>query len=290
MGVKLFGQYLVEKKVVLAEQVREAIEYQERTNVSFEDLAVEMGMVQPAEVVRARKQQQKEPLPIAETLVRMGYMTTFQREAVLNRQRGRHVYLGQALVELGHLSHETVEEELAIFEAEQAVYRTEEVRLPAGVPQAEFCQVSADLAFKLLTLVAWIKHRPDEARIVARFDGRDCIVSMSFVGDVSAMFVVSASRAAAVQITRALLNAEDADKQPEEVILDAVKEFANVVCGSIVAKATRSNTKKIEIVPPDEYPVEEDRVVHVPEDMVGVLFPLVVAGDAAIDFALFMNP
>jgi CheY-specific phosphatase CheX len=288
MAVKFFGQYLVEKQVVLAEQVREAIEYQERTNVSFEDLAVEMGMVQPAEVVRARKQQQKEPLPIDETLVRMGYMTTFQREAVLNRQRGRHVYLGQALVELGHLSHETVEEYLATFESEQAVYRTDEVRLPAGVPQPEFCQITADLAFKMATLVAWIKHRPEEARIVTKFDGRDFIASMSFVGDVSAMFVVSASRAAAMQITRALLNTDEA--QPEEVLLDAVKEFANVICGSAVAKGTRSFNRKIEIVPPDEYPVEEDRVVHVPEDMVGVLFPLVVAGDAAIDFALLLNP
>jgi CheY-specific phosphatase CheX len=289
MGVKFFGQYLVEKQIVLAEQVREAIEYQERTNVSFEDLAVEMGMVQPSEVVRARKQQQKEPMPIDEALVRMGYMTTFQREAVLNRQRGRHVYLGQALVELGHLSHETVEEHLASFEAEQAPYRTDDVRLPAGTPQAEFCAVTADLAFKMATLVAWIKHRPEESRIVTKFDGRDYIVSMSFVGDVSAMFVISASRPAALQITRALLNLEDAEKQTEEVLLDAVKEFANVICGSAVAKIARGS-KKVEIVPPDEYPVEEDRVVHVPEDMVGVFFPLVVAGDASLDFALFLNP
>jgi CheY-specific phosphatase CheX len=289
MAVKFFGQYLVEKQIVLAEQIREAIEYQERTNITFEDLAVEMGMVQPAEVVRARKQQQKEPLGIDETLVRMGYMTTFQREAVLNRQRGRHVYLGQALVELGHLSHETVEEYLATFESEQAVYRTEDVRLPAGVPQQEFCQIAADLAFKMATLVAWIKHRPDEARVVTKFEGRDFIVSMSFVGDVSAMFVVSASRTAALQVIRALLNSEEAEKASEEVLLDAVKEFANVICGSVVAKATRGNNKKVEIVPPDEYPVEEDRVVHVPEDMVGVFFPLVVAGDAAMDFAILLN-
>ena len=289
MAVKFFGQYLVEKQVVLAEQIREAIEYQERTNITFEDLAVEMGMVQPAEVVRARKQQQKEPLSIDDTLVRMGYMTTFQREAVLNRQRGRHVYLGQALVELGHLSHETVEEYLATFEAEQAIYRTDDVRLPAGVPQHEFCQIAADLAFKMATLVAWIKHRPDDARIVTKFDGRDFIVSMSFVGDVSAMFVVSASRAAALQVTRALLNSEDAEKASDEVLLDAVKEFANVICGSVVAKATRGNNRKVEIVPPDEYPVEEDRIVHVPEDMVGVFLPLVVAGDASMDFAILLN-
>jgi CheY-specific phosphatase CheX len=290
MAVKFFGQYLVEKQVVLAEQIREAIEYQERTNVSFESLAVEMGMVQPAEVERARKQQQKEPISIDETLVRMGYMTTFQREAVLNRQRGRHVYLGQALVELGHLSHETVEEHLTVFEADQAIYRTDEVRLPSGVPQPEFCQIAADLAFKMATLVAWIKHRPDEARVVTKFDGRDFIVSMSFVGDVAGMFVASASRAAALQVTRALLNSDEAEKASDEVLLDAVKEFVNVICGSVVAKATRGVNRKIEIVPPDEYPVEEDRVVHVPEDMVGVFFPLVVAGDAALDFALLLNP
>lgn len=289
MGVKFFGQYLVEKQVVMAEQIREAIEYQEKTNISFDDLAVEMGMVDPAEVVRARKQQQREPLPIDEMLVRMGYMTTFQREAVLNRQRGRHVYLGQALVELGHVSHETIEEHLSVFEADQAIYRTDDIRLPAGVPEAEFCKSTADVAFKLLTIVAWIKHRPEEARVVTSFTGRDYIISMSFVGDVSGMFVVSASRAAALSMTRALLNTDDVEKQPEEVVLDAVKEFANVVCGSAVAKASRMN-RKVEIVPPDEYPVEEDRVVHVPEDMVGLFLPLVVAGDAAVDFALLMNP
>jgi CheY-specific phosphatase CheX len=289
MGVKFFGQYLVEKQIVLAEQVREAIEYQEKTNISFEDLAVEMGMVAPAEVARARKQIQKEPLPIDDMLVRMGYMTTFQREAVLNRQRGRHVYLGQALVELGHVSHETIEEHLAAFEGDQAVYRTDDVRLPAGIPEEDFCRSTADLAFKMATLVAWIKHRPDEARIVTSFEGREFVVGISFVGDVAGMLLVSASRAAASSICRALLNQDTTDAQPEEIVLDAVKEFANVIAGSAVAKTSRVG-RKVEIVPPDEYPVEADRIVHVPEDMVGIFLPLVVAGDSAIDFALLMNP
>jgi CheY-specific phosphatase CheX len=288
MGVKFFGQYLIEKQVVMAEQVREAIEYQERTNISFQDLAIEMGMVSPAEVARGKKQQEREPLPMEETLVRMGYMTTFQREAVLNRLRSRHVYLGQALVELGHVSHETIEENLTVFEAEQAVFRTDDIRMPPGVPQEAFCRAAADISYKLLTIVAWIKHRPEVPEIVSKFDGREFIVSMTFVGDVSGMYVVSASRPAALSIARALLNQDDVDKLPADAVLDAVKEFANVVCGSVVAKAAALG-KKVDIVPPDEYPVEEDRVVHIPEDMVGLYLPLVVAGDSAIDFALFMN-
>ncbi len=288
MGVKFFGQYLVEKQVVLAEQIREAIEYQEKTNISFEALAVEMGTVTPQEVARARKQQQKEPMPLDEVLVRMGYMTSFQREAVLNRQRGRHVYLGQALVELGHVSHDTIDAQLTVFENEQAIFRTDDVTLPRGVPEPEFCRTTADLAFKLATLVAWIKNRPDEPRIVTQFPGRDFVVSIAFVGDVSGMLVVSASSGAANSITRALLNQDSTDSQPDEIILDAVKEFGNVIAGSAVAKASRAG-RKVEIVPPDEYPMESDRVVHVPEDMVGIFFPLVVVGEGALDFALFMN-
>ncbi len=288
MAVKFFGQYLVEKQVVMAEQVREAIEYQERTNVSFQDLAVEMGMVIASEVLRAKKQQERDPLPIDETLVRMGYMTTFQREAVLNRLRARHVYLGQALVELGHVSHETIEENLMAFEADQAIYRTDDIRLPAGVPQEGLCRIAADIAYKLLTIVSWIKHHPDAPRLVTTFQGREFLVSMTFVGDVSGMFVVSASRPAALSIARALLNQDDVEKLSHEAVMDAVKEFTNVICGSIVAKAV-SIGKKVDIVPPDELPVEADRSVQIPEDMVGLLLPLVVASDSAIDFALFMN-
>ncbi len=288
MGVKFFGQYLVEKQVVVADQIREAIEFQERTNISFEALAVEIGIVAASEVARARKQQQKEPVSMEIMLVQMGYMTTFQREAVINRQRARHIYLGQALVELGHVSHETIEEHLAAFDIDQAVFRTGEVRLPAGIPHLEFCRDTADVASKLLTLVAWIKHRLEDGRVVTQFLGHDHIVTMTLVGDVSGMFVVSASHHAAVAIARAFLNHEDAEHLPHEVLIDAVKEFANVVCGSAVAKAAQIGLK-VDIVPPDEFPVEADRVVHVPEDMVGLFLPLVVAGDSALDFAILLN-
>ena len=161
-------------------------------------------------------------------------------------------------------------------------------RAMVGDALARDRRIAADIAYKLLTIVSWIKHHPDAPRVVTTFQGGEFLVSMTFVGDVSGMFVVSASRPAALSIARALLNQDDVEKLSHEAVMDAVKEFANVICGSIVAKAV-SIGKKVDIVPPDELPVEADRSVQIPEDMVGLFLPLVVASDSAIDFALFMN-
>ena len=288
MAVKFFGQFLVEQRAVSAEQILEAIRLQEKRNLKFGDMAIQMGMLTERQMETAHKAQRREDLPLGDMLVKLGFLNNFQREAIIAKQKSQHLYIGEALVEIGALDHTKLEHFLNEFKLDQAAYVTDDIDMPEDVPHRDFCRFCADITYKLLTRMAGIRHRPVPAQIVDALEGNDVVVSMNMLGTVNAMFIVSVSRDIMVAIAKSVLEIDDVTPEPDEVLIDTVKEFANVVCGSIVAKAAALG-KKVDIVPPDEYPVEEDRVVHIPEDMVGLYLPLVVAGDSAIDFALFMN-
>jgi CheY-specific phosphatase CheX len=288
MAVKFFGQYLVEQRVVSADQIRRAIELQDKRNLKFGDMAVQMGFITPRQIETAHRAQRSEDLPLGDMLVKLGFLTSFQREAVIARQKSQHLYIGEALVELGAITHDKLEHHLNEFKLDQAAFVTDDIEMPAEVPHADFCRFCADIAYKLLTRMAGIRHRPLPAQVVDALEGNDVVVSMNMLGTVNAMFIVSVSRDIMLTIAKSVLEVEDATPEPEEVLVDTVKEFANVVLGNVVAKS-QVKGYKIEIVPP-ELIEAGDGLIAVPEEMVGVYFPVVVPDGSRCEFALFVAP
>ncbi len=288
MAVKFFGQYLVEQRVVTSDQILAAIQLQEKRNLKFGDMAIQMAFVSDRQMETAHKAQRREDLPLGDMLVKLGFLTNFQREAVIARQKAQHLYIGEALVEIGALDHGKLDHYLNEFKLDQAAYITDDIEMPADVPHLDFCRFCADITYKLLTRMAGIRHRPAPAQLVDALEGNDVVVSMNMLGTVNAMFVVSVSRDIMVAIAKCVLEEPDVSAEPDEVLLDTVKEFANVVLGNVVAKA-QIKGYKVEIVPPELLEVG-DGLVAVPEGMVGVYFPVIVPDGSRCEFALFVTP
>ncbi len=288
MAVKFFGQFLVEQRVVSAEQILAAIKLQESRNLKFGDMAVFLGFLSERQMELAHRAQRREDLPLGDMLVKLGFLTNFQREAVLARQKSQHLFIGEALVELAVLDHTKLGYYLNEFKLDQAAYITDDIDMPEDVPHRDFCVFCADITYKLLTRMAGVRHRPVPAQIVDALEGNDVVVTMSLVGSVNAMFIVSVSREIMNALARSVLEIDDVGPEPDEVLIDTVKEFANVVIGNVVAKA-QIKGYKVDIVPPELLEVG-DGLIAVPGNMVGVYFPVVVPNGSRCEFALFVTP
>ena len=288
MAVKFFGQFLVEQRAVSADQILEAIRLQETRNLKFGDMAIQMGLLTDRQMETAHKAQRREDLPLGDMLVKLGFLNNFQREAIIAKQKSQHLYIGEALVEIGAVDHSKLEHYLNEFKLDQAAYITDDIEMPDDVPHPDFCRFCADITYKLLTRMAGVRHRPVPAQVVDALEGNDVVVSMNMLGSVNAMFIVSVSRDIMVAIAKSVLEIDDITPEPDEVLIDTVKEFANVVLGNVVAKA-QIKGYKIEIVPPELLEVG-DGLIAVPEEMVGVYFPVVVPDGSRCEFALFVAP
>ena len=286
MAVKFFGQYLVEKGIVSSETLLKAIELQESTNLSFGETAIAMQLMNTADVERVNMAQRGEDLRFGDMAVKLGILSEEQVRHVLTRQKNDHIYIGESLVRVGGLTPGELEIRLGEFKAEQALYATDKVAIPAGAPFPQFLEIAADLTYKMLTRVALLNCRPDLPVVADRLEPNDVIAAMDLYGDINARYFISVSTAIQKKIARAILSEENVDGEPQEVLEDTVMEFVNVVCGNLVAKAAQIGIN-IDIAPPEITDGSEGATPLLGQT--GLLFPVALAEGGEVTMAIFIK-
>ncbi|NMB75342.1 MAG: hypothetical protein GYA21_09445 [Myxococcales bacterium] len=279
MGIQFFGEFLIERWVVTRGQLIEALELQEYRNLKFGELAVRRGFMTPDQVREVNELQRSTDLRFGDLAVAKGMLTPEKAREILTYQKNNYLMLGEALLELGHISEDVLERELAIFQEEQARYRVvEEVAMPEALPAAELLRAAVDLTRKLFLRVAGITVKVAAGRDA---DGAPegefhLSVGVRFTGSPQVQYVLSVSSEIAVEVASRILG-QDATRESEEMVEDAVKEFTNLVCGNTAA-ALAQQGKDVEISPPETLPA-------VPAPAPGsrlVVFPLHVT-EGALD-------
>ncbi|MEJ2201287.1 MAG: hypothetical protein P8X63_09800 [Desulfuromonadaceae bacterium] len=149
MAVKFFGQFLLEKGVVGQKALLQAIDLQETTNLKFGATALSMGLLTVEAFERIHDAQRVDDLKFGDMAVKLGILTEEQVKQVLTRQKNNHLYIGEALVRIGALNADELKQYLDEFKTDQAPYVVDKVVIPAGVPQANICEIIADLKNKL---------------------------------------------------------------------------------------------------------------------------------------------
>ena len=279
MAVMFFGQYLVEKGIVSRESLLKAIALQESVNLSVGAMAVAIGLLTEEEVERVNQLQRSEDLRFGDLAVRLGMLTAEQLQQLLTRQKRDHLYIGEALVRVGGLDEAELMRYLADFRAHQALYATDRVEIPAGVPTPAAWEIFADLTYKMLTRVAHLTFHPEPCRVIRELESFHVVAALDFHGDLNGTYLFAVSAAARLKIARAILNEERVEHEERELLDDTVQEFVNVVCGNIAAKLAQQG-KAIEITPPRLIP--GDHGVSVPAGRTGLLFPVSLSyGDTA---------
>lgn len=250
MAVMFFGQYLVERGIVSREVLLKAIGLQERTNLSFGDTAVSMGLLTPSDADRINQAQRSQDMRIGDLSVKMGLLSEEQVMAILGEQKRRHLYIGEAVVNSGGFSATDLERYLQEFKADQAKYATDNVTIPVGIQHPELWEMMADLTYKMLTRVARVTFHSETCRQVNTIPQFPIVAAMEISGDISVKYIFGCTEGLQSKIAAAILGTDDVSKEPKEVLDDTVMEFVNVVCGNIAAKAVQMG-KQMDIHPPE---------------------------------------
>jgi CheY-specific phosphatase CheX len=250
MGVKFIGQFLLERGAITREQLLLATELQERRNRPLGAYAVERGYLTPAQAEQINREQQVTDRRFGELALTMGLLNDAQINDVLTLQKQGRIRIGEALVAAGALDAAGFEEHFAAFQADQAIYQTGTVELPEGTPCADLVRVCIDLSEKLLLRVAGLTPKRGVALLPADLAAPELLtISIGFSGSATVQFAFSASKDVAVAIARRVLG--PAMALSDELVVDALKEFCNVVCGNICGKLSQPENP-LEIGPPED--------------------------------------
>lgn len=286
MAVKFFGQFLIEEGAITRQSLLQAIDLQEKTNLKFGDMVIEMSLMTTAEAARVHRAQRSEDLLFGDMAVKLGYLTDDQVQQVLSRQRNNHLYIGEALIKVGALSEAGLETYLQQFKQDQVPYISEKIEIPAAVPHRPIWEMVADLTYKMLTRVAGMSFRTGPCTVIDKLPKRPIIAEMGFSGEVSARYLLSVSESTRNLVAKAILNEETVENEDVEILDDSVKEFVNIVCGNIVAKAAQLG-HSIDITPPE---MRQDGAsgVDVPMGHTGLMFPIYLTDGEVFELTIFI--
>jgi CheY-specific phosphatase CheX len=248
MGVKFFGQYLIERGAVNAEQVRAALNLMDAENRTIGELAVEGRFISEADADKVNAEQRHRDMPFGELAAEMGLLNEEQIDNLVQLQWRTRLRIGQALVRLKHLGKVRLEELLISYEEEQAPHRIENLALPVGLDSNALAPFVLDLFTNLLMRVARIATRVGNGEPIAEPPDFPVQVAVSVSGESGLLICLVGDEEFSRQVA-SKVSGLDAESLDMEMLLDGVGEFLNVLVGNAMALAER-NGIAMELEPP----------------------------------------
>jgi hypothetical protein len=234
MSIKFFGQFLVERAEVDAGHVREALDLLDRTNRAIGEIAVAEGMMTFAEAEQVTIAQRSVDKSFGDLAVELDLLNRQDLVACLMTQRGSHLKIGEALVQLGHLASDRLEALLDEFKVDQAQYQLGAIQqLPDQLANNRAASHILDLLPKFALRIAGLRVKIGVPQPLCEAPPYAHQVSVQVSGPRSLEITLMGDSDFCMPLavgTSAMASSEIDD----ELITDAVGEFLNVVCGNTV--------------------------------------------------------
>lgn len=261
MGIKFFGQYLLEKGVISKEQLLDAVAFQEKQNIKIGVYAMRKGYINKEQLENILREQKNSDLKFGEIAIKMRYLTAEQVNEIITKQQNDHVYLGTALVMKGYMRKDVLDKELQEYQREQMEY-TPLRSFPAKIDNEADLIYLVELIERLLLRIADLKvKRGDILRKKGVFQKGEYGIYVAFRGSISVTLLFNFAEVVALKVTEKLMG-EPSDE--DEVIKDALQEFVNIVSGNIAAKLAQEG-KTVEFSVPscliEDVKLDEDQAV-----------------------------
>jgi CheY-specific phosphatase CheX len=118
MFSQFFGHYLLNRQLITADQLKEALHLQQSTHVKLGVLAVNEGLLTGTQVMEIHEKQKLVDQRFGEIAEVLGYLTDEQVEHLLSAQKHQHLQLAQALVDQSFMSIEEFSSALDSYKKE----------------------------------------------------------------------------------------------------------------------------------------------------------------------------
>ncbi|MDU4961499.1 MAG: hypothetical protein E6X17_12685 [Sporomusaceae bacterium] len=123
---QFFGQFLLQKGLLTAEQLCRALGKETAARVKLGVLAIDKGWLSAAQVHELHTLQRSQDTRFGDLAVSKGYLTPAQVDELLQSQRSRHLSLSQAILDSGYLTLAELTPVLALYKAQAALARDED--------------------------------------------------------------------------------------------------------------------------------------------------------------------
>lgn len=250
MGVKFFGQFLIDQGEVDASHVRAALELMEEENPTLGELAIEQGHMTQRQASQVSAEQRHHDRPFGDLAVKMGFLTAQQLVDVVQHQRAQRLPIGEALVRLGHIESDRLGTLLDAYKTDQAPYHVDGVDLPDALANHRAAKYFLELLPRFLMRVARMQAKVGEVEPLGEApDFAEVRVSVHVTGvrGLEVALVSDMEFASALASAASGLSASELDP---EMVADGVGEFLNVLGGNAVSAVTKEG-QRAELGAPD---------------------------------------
>ncbi len=247
MGIKFFGHYLLDEDKLTNTQLTEAVDYQNVNNLSLGELAVRDSLISEKEANTINDKQRSLDKRFGEVAISLGLLTDPQIDNLLATQKKEKIFFGEILILKKFMSEETLNSELKKFEEQQHI---EVEELDDKIDEIDIDGLMKNSIGILQKLYSRIVH--DHIKLVNirknSNQGPNGVIALQKMrGDINMDFAIAADVAVSLAISEKFMKM-DFDKI-DEMVLDIVSEFVNVVLGNIAVKFSSGGTK-VDLTPP----------------------------------------
>ncbi|MEK3917637.1 hypothetical protein [Paenibacillus sp. FSL H7-0331] len=121
MFAQYFGQFLLNRSIVTASELDQALSAQAETRVKLGVLAINKGYMTPEQVEQVHQTQTRIDKRFGEIAVDMGHLTEEVVTELLSSQQSAHLTLGQALIDQGTMNYETFSTTLNLYKKDYSL-------------------------------------------------------------------------------------------------------------------------------------------------------------------------
>lgn len=274
-SVQFLGQYLLSEGLITAEDLEAALDYQDEVNVPLGALALSRGLLSEKQLLHTHAHQRNSAASFGEVAVRLGFLTRAQLDDLVREEREGRVFLGEALVQRGALDREQLAAALERYKADQKLAEAHVRRTLNGLPDFLLVAPAIQLTTRMLLRTAEIVVKVSAISQDTRLAPREHTIWQVVEGDRAFTYVLNFDGPELLDLGEALLEEMlEEDEMPtdvDEMVIDAGKEFVNVVVGHICTWLSREGLDTMpqppeagpgDAVPPCAFD-DEVRRVHV---------------------------
>ena len=247
MGIKFFGHYLLDEGKLTKDQLVEIVNYQAKHNLSLGELAVKQELITEKQAQTINDKQRSLDKRFGEVAISLQLLDDTQIQALLATQKQTKVFFGEVLLIKNLMTQEELDTQLKNFELEQKLETIELNDEIKAIDKEGILQTSIEI---LQTLYSRIVHSPLKLVCINPTSQSTGIMSLQKMrGDIHLNFALQPEDSVSLAIATKLIKM-DID-EIDEMTIDIINEFTNVVLGNIAVKLSVGSTK-VDLAPPVE--------------------------------------
>ncbi|MCD6595789.1 response regulator [bacterium] len=235
MEPKFFGQFLLENGAITTEQLKNALQYQQKLTVKIGELAVNKGILEQKDAKFINLEQRRTDKLFGELAVELGFLTQEQLNKLIIIHQNNHIFLGQILIDKGYIDSKKLSEFLDEFHRQQKPIENLKNLIPSKHKYFDELFTILDTTVKLFRRMPNLTLKLGQGTYKESIDNLFLFSVVDFSNSIDFKYFIVLPKELAYGIAEKLYK-DDKIIYDNETVSDFVREMTNIICGNITSQ------------------------------------------------------